>query len=429
MKKFLSIICLIFGRLFLNTNNLSVTVDEAAKKIQSSIVPIGAENVSIFDAHGRVIYDYIVSDVNIPPLNNSAMDGYAIIAEDTMSASKETPVKLKITGEIKAGGEYIGKSVTSNNAIRIMTGAPVPKGSDAIIQFEDTSEDGDIVNIFREIKINENYRFAGEDIKKGSTVLNKGHCLKSADIGLLASLNYSEVNVYKRPEVAIISTGDEIADIGENIRPGQIRNSNSYTIYSEVKKYNALPRYLGIAKDTPEDTREKLLQAFECDIVITTGGVSMGKYDFVKDVMSDIGIDLLFERIKMKPGKPFTFGKKGSKLFFGLPGNPVSAMISFIQFVRPAILTMMGAQKIGKPVVNALLEENIKKKPDRTHFIRGYFTVKDGDISVTTTGSQGSGVLRSMSDANCLIILPIGTKEAKAGDRVLIQLINHEEIA
>ncbi len=412
----------------MNKNNNTVTVEDAINNILNSITSIGEEEVSIFDAPGRVIYDNIISDINNPPLDNSAMDGYAIIADNTNGASKDSPVKLNISGEIKAGDNHTGETIVPNNAIRIMTGAPIPEGADAVIQFEDTSEDGNTVSIFREVKNNENIRLAGEDIKKGSPVLHKGRRLKSADIGLLASLNYSSIKVFKSPQVAIISTGNEIADVGDEIRPGQIRNSNSYTLYSEVKKYNALPRYLGIAKDTPEDTKEKLQFAFESDIVITTGGVSMGKYDFVKDVMSDLGIDIVFEWIKMKPGKPFTFGKKGNKLFFGLPGNPVSSMISFIQFVRPAILKMMGAQIIEKPIVNAVLKEDIKKKPDRKNYIRGYFTIENGDLFVTTTGPQGSGILRSMSDANCLIILPIGLDKAKFGDRVSIQLINHEEI-
>jgi molybdopterin molybdotransferase len=241
-------------------------------------------------------------------------------------------------------------------------------------------------------------------------------------------MNLGSVDVFKRPDVAIIATGDELVEIGKELKTGQIRNSNSYAIYSEVKKYNALPRYLGIAGDTVDETISKLSKALNSDIVITTGGVSMGKYDFVTEVLVKLGIDIIFEWIKMKPGRPCVFGKKENTLFFGLPGNPVSAMISFTQFVRPAILKKMGAKNIEKPVVHAIIREDIKKKTGRTNFIRGHFTIENGDFYVSTTGPQGSGILRSMSDANCLIILPMDVEKVKAGDKIFIQLINHEEI-
>ncbi len=406
----------------------TVTVDEAIKNIFDSILPMDREKVPILEAQNRILFDNIISDINIPPHDNSAMDGYAIISKDTKGAAKDNPVSLKIIDEIKAGDDHTGKKIIQNTAIRIMTGASIPEGADAVIQFEDTSEDGDTVNIYREVGNLENYRFSGEDIKTGSTVLTKGHLLKSADIGVLASLNFREIDVYKRPEVAILATGDEVVDIGEDIKISQIRNSNSYTLYSEVKKYNAVPVYLGIAKDTIADTKEKITRALSHDIVITTGGVSMGKYDFVNDVINDIGFDISFEWIKMKPGRPCIFGKKDNTLFFGLPGNPVSTMVSFMQFVRPAILKMMGANLINKPVIDAVLTDDIKKKAGRRNYIRGYFQIKNGEIHVSTTGPQGSGILRSMSDANCLIIIPTDIDKVKSGEKVSIQLIQHEEI-
>jgi molybdopterin molybdotransferase len=409
-------------------NDKTVTVNTALESILKSVIPLGSESISILDAGGRIIYDDIISDSDIPPFNNSAMDGYAILFEDSTSASLDNPKKLKIIGEIKAGDDYYKKILTNNKAVRIMTGAPVPPGANAVIQFEDTTEEDDVVKIFREVKKLENIRFAGEDIKNGSIVFSNGHMLKSVDIGLLASLNHSDVKVYKRPEVAIIATGDEIVEPGTVIKSGQIRNSNSYAIFSEVKKYNAVPSYLGIAGDTVKETRKKLEHALNSDIVITTGGVSKGKYDFVTDVMAELGINVVFEGVKMKPGMPCVFGKKNNVLLFGLPGNPVSAMISFIQFVGPAILKMMGAKKIEKPFVNAVLKEDIKKKAGRTHFIRGYFTIENGDMHVSTTGPQGSGILRSMSEANCLIVLPMNVEKVNSGEKVLIQLINHEEI-
>jgi molybdopterin molybdotransferase len=412
----------------MTSRNRTVSFKEAQDIILNSVYPLGFEEVSILEASNRILYENIISDIFIPPMDNSSMDGYAILADDTRGASKEKPVKLKITGEIQAGGSIADKKIVKGTAIRIMTGAPMPEGSNAAIQFEDTNEEGDIVKIFREVKINENYRFTGENIKKGDQVLETGDRLTSADIGLLASLNYNTVKVYKMPTVAIISTGDEVVNVGEEIKTGQIRNSNAYTLYSEVKKYNAIPRFIGIAKDTIDDTRQKFLEALKSDVVISTGGVSKGKYDFVKEIYRDINIEIQFETVNVKPGRPFVFGKKENKLIFGLPGNPVSTLTSFIQFVRPALLKLMNAKRTNKPIINAFLEEDINKEPGKVHLIRGYFKIKNNDFYVSTTGNQSSGVLRSMSSANCLIIIPDNITKVSTGEKVAIQLIDHDEI-
>ncbi len=412
----------------MTNKNLTVSIEEAQRIILGSVSPLNCENISIMEAYNRVLYEDIVSDIMIPPLNDSKMDGYAIIADDTSGASRNNPIRLKIVGEIQAGGSITGKPVSKGAAIRIMTGAPIPEGADSVIQFEDTEEEAGYVKIFRETVKNENYRFAGENIAKGDEVLQKGGRLRSADVGILASLNYNTVNVYKQPTVSIISTGDELADIGEEIQFGQIRNTNAYTLYSEIKKYGGLPLYLGITKDTLKDTKEIFLKALTSDVVISTGGVSMGKYDFVKEIYSDLNIDIQFEWVNVKPGRPCTFGKKDNKLFFGLPGNTVSALTSFIQFVRPALLRLTGAKKITKPVVNAFLEEDIDKQPGKVHLLRGYFAIKNNEFFVSTTGNQTSSVLRSMSAANCLIIIPENVTKVKAGEKVAIQLIDHDEI-
>jgi molybdopterin molybdotransferase len=271
-------------------NNLSVSFDEAKKIILNSVSPLSCENISIIKASNRVLYEDIVSDIMIPFVDDSAMDGFAIIADDTRGASKNNPVKLQITGEIQAGASIIGKKISKGTAIRIMTGAPIPEGANSVIRFEDTEEEAGYVKIFREIFKYNNYRFAGENIKKGDKVLEKGDRLSSADAGILASLNYKIIKVYKQPTVSIISTGDELADMGEEIQIGQIRNVNVFTLHSEVKKYNGLPDYLGIAKDTFNDTRNIFLKALKSDVIISTGGVSKGKYDFVKDIYSDLNI-------------------------------------------------------------------------------------------------------------------------------------------
>jgi molybdopterin molybdotransferase len=413
--------------IFMQNNGKTVSFEEAKDIIINSIKQLEYEDVSIFDALNRYLFNEIISDIVSPPLDNSGMDGYAVKSTDTKGASRGNPKKLKITGEIRAG-EYKSEPVVNGTAVRIMTGAPIPEGADAVIEFEETEEKNNEVMIYREVPVSDNIRFAGENIKKGDLILNRGDRLGPANIGLLASLNHGKIRVFRQPKIAIISTGDEIVDIGEEITHGQIRNSNSYTLYSEIKKYNCLPYYLGIAKDTIEDTEKIFNEAYKYDVIISTGGVSMGKYDFIKDIYNNHNVDIKFEWVKVKPGRPCMFGLKGGKPVFGLPGNQVSTMTSFLQFVRPALLKMMGANKIDKPVVNAILEDEIRKKPDRLNLIRGIFTIRNNEFFVTTTGDQGSGILRSMSQANCLIIVPQETTLVMAGEKVAIQLIEHEEI-
>lgn len=404
-----------------------VSVREAIEIILTSVTPLPSEEIPIIEAFGRILYDDVVSDVMIPPLDDSAMDGYAIIAGDTCGVSEANPLTLQVVGEIQAGGSPNGKKVSKGTAIRIMTGASIPEGADSVVRVEDTEEEGGYVRVFREVVKHENYRLAGENIKKGEPVLSTGHRLNSADVGVLASLNLSSVKVYRQPTVSIISTGDEIADIGEDMRPGQIRNINAYTLYSEVKKCSCLPIYLGVAKDTSEDVRGMLTRALRSDVVISTGGVSEGKYDFVREIFSQLAIEMKFERVNVKPGTPCAFGTKDNKLVFGLPGNPVPVLTSFIQFVRPALLRLMGAGRIQKPLVNAILEKDINSGKAH-HLARGFFTINNGELYVSPTDSQKPSMLRSMSNANCLIVIPENVARVSAGEKVTIQLIEHDEI-
>ena len=411
--------------------DMFVSFETALDGILASISTVDGEQILLNQAYGRILFEDIKSDVNVPPVDNSAMDGFALKAHKTTGATELEPKTFTIIGEIQAGGPSLTSITAEESAIRIMTGAPIPEGADSVIPIENTREDisRGILSVYTGLKKSENIRFAGEDIKIGQVVLRKGARLTSADVGILSALNCTMVTVYKKPRVAIISTGDEIAEVGQELRPGQIRNSNAYTLQSEVKKYNGIPNYLGIARDSVEFTRKKILTALEQnDIVITTGGVSQGKYDFVKEVLADLGVNLIFDSIKMKPGKPMIFGTKNNTLVFGLPGNPVSTMVSFIEFVRPALLAMSGSVKLRKPELQAISDSDIPKKPGRKEFLRGMFSIKDGVMHVGSTGSQGSGILRSMSIANCLIIMPEASAGCIAGDRVTIQLIYHEEI-
>lgn len=408
-----------------------VTFETAYRTILESVTECGSETVSLGDASGRILYQDIRSQIDIPPLDNSAMDGFALHWSDTRGATRERPVELQICGEIQAGGDFTGVRLEKRSAVRIMTGAPIPDGADAVIPVEFILEDASrgTISVFQELQQHENIRYAGEDIKAGQVVLTKGTKLRSAETGLLASLNISEIPVYRKPRVAIISTGDEIAEVGAACKPGQIRNSNAYTLSSEIKKYNALPHYIGIARDSMSVTKELFSKALEYDMVISTGGVSMGKYDLVKDVLMELGAEISFGSIRMKPGKPVIFGSRKNTLVFGLPGNPVSTMVSFIQFVRPALLKMSGARYLKKPEMLAIADNDLNKKPGRKEFLRGFFSIVDGMVHVSTTGPQGSGILRSMSEANCLIVLGEESTGCRKGERVPIQLINHEEYA
>ncbi|MCF8034891.1 MAG: molybdopterin molybdotransferase MoeA [Desulfarculaceae bacterium] len=407
----------------------TVSLPEAQGIILDAVTPLGPESISIFRAVKRLLHQDIVADAMIPPLESSARDGYAVLARGTAGAAPDKPVRLEIVGEIQAGGSPQGLAVTPGKAVRIMTGAPLPTGADAVVQFEDTREADGWVELLREAAPFENYRQRGENIKTGEKVLLKGDRLNAADVGILASLNHETVRVYRRPRVAIISTGDELAAVGEELEFGKVRDVNAYALCAEARKCNAEPEHLGIARDSLPQVRELLGRALEADVILSTGGGSMGKYDFVKDAYADLGVEMRFGRVRVKPGKPCSFGTMGGKLFFSLPGNPVSALTCFIEFVRPALLALMGARKLYKPVVSAVLDEAIGKKPSKNlRLLRGRFSLRDGEFHVATTGDQKSSIFKSLRDANCLIIIPANSGRMPAGQKVRVQLIAHEEI-
>jgi molybdopterin molybdotransferase len=405
-----------------------LNVDEAFDIIMSNVAVINeSEKTDIFNCYGRILFNDIIAELNVPARNNSAMDGYAVISDDIINSNPNNPTCLKIVYEIQAGHEFNGKKLIQGCAVRIMTGAPIPDGADCVVPFEDTEEIGDIVNIYKKQSKHENIRFAGEDIKKGDVTLKKGIRIDSPQAGLISSLNIKEFPAYKKPTVGIISTGDELIEPGEEYS-GKTINSNAYMLYSEVKKYGGDPCYGGIVNDNYENVKSVFLELMDNDIIISSGGVSMGRYDFIPDVLKEIGIDIKVHKVLMKPGKPVIFGTYGSKLFFGLPGNPVSVIVSFMQFVRPALLKMAGNSKILKPVIKAQIKDTIVKKKGRKNFIRGIFYIENGIPFVQTTGPQGSGILTSMSIANCLIVLPEEIETIKHGEYVDIQLTGHIEI-
>ena len=399
-----------------------IQVQEALDKILTKIQFKGVEKVSLDQALGRVMAEDVVSRINNPPLDNSAMDGYAVIAGDIQSATPENPVKLEMVEEIAAG--YTAKgTLKPGQTMRIMTGAPIPPGADAVLMQEDTQKDGDSILCLDRADVEENIRRAGEDIKIGESVLKKGTTLSPAHIGMLAVIGRSQIAVGQRPTVAILSTGDEILELDETPEGPQIFNSNGHMLAAQIKSAGGIPVYLGIAKDTEEDLMEKFAWALKADIVVSSGGVSVGDYDLVKSTLQKMGQDMLFWKVAMKPGKPLAFGRIGKTPIFGLPGNPVSSFVSFEQFVRPSLRKVLGCSDLSHKTVQAKLTRTIYKKPGRLHFLSSIVSWANGEYTVTPAGEQGSGILKSAANANGLLIFPLEAEEIKQGQEVAVQLL------
>jgi len=397
-------------------------VDEAQNLVLSFTSIMGKEKVDLLTSLARVIGEDIIAPFDIPPWDNSAMDGYAVRFDDIKTASPESPVSLRVIDELPAGS-LPKNHLKAKEAIRIMTGAPLPPGADTVVRKEDTIFSGDTVQILIAPKKGENVRLTGENVKQGDKVISAGTLLRPPHIGMIASLGKSMVSVYQVPRVAILSTGDEVIDIDEKGDASKIINSNTYSLAAQVKECGALPILLGIARDNKTELREKLSQSLSAEVIITTGGVSVGEYDFVKEIFEEMGIEVKFSKVAMRPGRPTTFGIMGEKLFFGLPGNPVSCMVCFEQFVRPALLKKMGHQKLFRPEIEAILEDDVETKKNLRFFIRVRLVTKEGKIYATTTGDQGSGILKSMVKADGLMVVPEDKTLVKAGEKVKVQLL------
>lgn len=404
-----------------------ISVEEATNKILYHIKPLGNEKVSILDALGRVITEDMVAPRDLPPYDNSGMDGYAVRYEDVKDASETNPVQLKVIEDLRAG--FISeKTIQKGQTIRIMTGAPIPKGADLVVPVEETERGSDFVIVFRAGLPGQYIRRAGEDVKRGDLVISAGDTIRPSEIGMLASIGKAFISVYQRPSVAILCTGEELVDVGERLDGGKIVSSNSYTLAAQVRECGAMPVQLGIARDRKDEIKDKVEQGLWADVFISSAGVSVGDYDFVRDVLKELGVELIFWRVAMKPGKPVAFWLFKGKPIFSLPGNPVSSMVTFEQFVRPTLLKMMGHRKIFRPVIEATLNEDIRKEIGKTHFIRAVVSSEKNGYSVATTGPQGSGILRSMVRANGLIVIPEDCEIVRAGEKVKVQLLNSSEL-
>jgi len=414
-----------------------ISVEEALEKILSYVDVLGHEKKPVLNCLGQVLAEDVYSTIDIPPLDNSAMDGYAVRAEDTRGASRSSPRELIVVGEIAAGSIPRGE-VKPGTAIRIMTGAPLPKGADAVVQFEDTDEAnrklsrGSLsqIGIFCQVENGFNVRYKGEDIAAGELVLKEGKTLRPSEIGVLASVGRATAAVIRRPIVAVLATGDELVGADQPLAPGKIHDSNSYTIAAEILRYGGIPRILGIGRDLIPALTEKINEGLDADMLITSGGVSLGDYDVVKDVLKERG-EIALWTICMKPGKPSAFGiiKNGEKkvAHLGLPGNPVSSMVTFEQFARPAILKMLGKKTLVKPSIQAIIEDNVKNTDGRRMFARVMVTKRGGQYRARLTGPQGSGILTSMTKANGLAVIPENTKGVMRGDIVKVQMLDWSE--
>ncbi len=415
-----------------------LSVEEAYQRIMASFSPLEPVETPLLEALGHVLANDISAPLDLPPAANSGMDGYAVRREDIVDASEEAPHRLKVIGLV-AAGQVPNQTVLPATAVRIMTGATIPSGADTVVPFEETDEVArkaageplDEVAIMADLPLGCNVRPAGEDVRKGQLVLEKGTVIRPAEVGVMASLGLGSVSVVRSPVVAILATGDELAETGRSLEPAKIYDSNSFSAAASVIECGGIPKLLGIARDNIEDLQSKLEAAVESDLVITSAGVSKGDYDIVKDVLTQRG-EMNFWSVRMRPAKPLAFGHlnnpNGNPVpLLGLPGNPVSAMVAFEMFARPAIRTMLGRRLLPRPMVEGVLTGPIHNADGRRVYARVEVERRNGTYYAKPAGPQGSNILTSMSRANGLAICPENLATKRAGERVRIIMLDWNE--
>ena len=413
------------------TRQEDLSVHEALELILARVEILKAEDVPLLGALGRILAEPVVAGDSLPPFANSSMDGYALRAADVVAAERDAPVGLRVVGDIAAGSSPT-LTVVPGTAARIMTGAPIPLGADAVVPVEDTDEPWrgadrplpDRIAIQRDVKPGDFVRYPGEDVRAGEVVLEAGHLIRPQEIGLLASLGVARVPVVRQPRVGILATGDELVEVEASLTPGKIRNSNGYAQAAQVRALGGTDVMLGVAADSESDVRQKLDAAVDSgvDLLVSSAGVSVGAYDVVKAVLDRAG-DVTFWRVRMRPGKPLIFGAYRGVPYLGMPGNPVSAMVSFEIFARPAILKLGGHSRLERPSVKAVLMEQIHSD-GRESYIRAIVEKDEDGYIARTTGGQGSHMMTSLVRANALLVVPEGITEMAAGTTLTALMID-----
>jgi len=399
-----------------------ISADQALQIVLDNVVALGAERIPMVEALGRVLAENISSSRDIPGFDNSAMDGYAVRAADLAKASDASPVKLRVVETVGAG-QMPARRVSAGEAVRTMTGAPIAEGADAIVAVERTRGTGDLVEFLAPAENSAFIRARGEDLRLGELVMSAGKTLTPADLGMLASVNRAMVEVIRRPRVAIVATGDELVDVDQTPTGAQIVNSNAYALAGAIREVGAEAVILKVARDDPREIRARLAEAMTFDAVLSTGGVSVGRFDHVAGALDELGMRQLFHGVAQKPGRPLKFGTAGYRPIFGLPGNPVSTLVCFYLYARPAILKMSGRGRVGLPRIDARCAVDIKISKDLTEFVRVKLERGADGWLATPTGSQGSGILSSLSRADGLLIGPSTETLLKAGAQATVLLL------
>jgi molybdopterin molybdotransferase len=400
----------------------AVRVAEAQERVLGCVQPVGVEKVALLEALHRVTPEEVTAQRHIPLDDNSAMDGYAVRHTDVAGATHDQPAVLEVL-EILPAGKCPRHRIAPGTAVKIMTGAPLPEGADTVVQVEHTNGSDTRVQIYRAPRLGSNLRRRGEDIRQGECVLAAQTFLRPAELGVLASVGKAQVLVYQRPRVAILATGDEIIDPGEPDTQGKIINSNSYTLAGQIAEAGGSPLLLGVAPDDRVIMSQRIASGLRADVLITSGGVSVGSFDYVRECLDAFGFQARFRTVAVRPGSPATFGMVGHVPVFSLPGNPVASMVTFELFVRPALRKMTGRCDLFRPRLDAVLQDAVEKRRGVRTLLRGVLRQDGRQTMVTTTGPQGSGILRSMSLANCLIDLPEDTERLQPGARVQVMLL------
>ncbi len=407
-----------------------IGIEAAWQRMLEAVRAMPAESVPLSTADARVLAEDAVAPVDLPPWDNSAMDGFAVRAADIAGAAKARPIRLRLLESVQAGG-FAALPVTAGTAIKIMTGAPVPAGADSIVRVEHTREEADSVLVLSDADAHRNIRPRGEDVRAGVVAVAQGTLLRAGEIGMLASIGCAHVPVHKRPVVAVLSTGDELVDVHgfAEVRAGRrIVNSNSYAIAAAIRAVGAEPLILGIARDDRADLRAHLQRGLSADALVTSAGASVGEHDLVKDVLEELGGRTHFWRVRMRPGSPFSFATVGTLPVFGLPGNPVSAVVTFEVLVKPVLRRMLGRTAVFSPVIEARLGEQIASRTGLTQFLRVQLTRVEGAWVARLTGPQGSGMLSSMTHADGLLVLPEDVEVLPQGSIVnVIRLTTSDE--